>query len=117
MASDLPPFNPVDVIVKKRDGIELSDKAKSDIERYTAQGFGHLPICMAKTHLSFSADPTAKGAPTGFKIPIKEVQASCGAGFLVPLVGTMTKMPGLPTRPCYYDVDLNCSTGEVTGLF
>lgn len=103
--------------IYRGDGIELSDKAKSDIERYTAQGFGHLPICMAKTHLSFSADPTAKGAPIGFKIPIKEVQASCGAGFLVPLVGTMTKMPGLPTRPCYYDVDLNCSTGEVTGLF
>ena len=57
-----------------------------------------LPICMAKTHLSFSADPTLKGAPTGFTIPIKDVRASVGAGFLYPLVGTMSTMPGLPTR-------------------
>ena len=68
------------------------------ILRYKRQGFGHLPICMAKTHLSFSADPTKKGAPTGFTIPVRDVRASVGAGFLYPLVGTMSTMPGLPTR-------------------
>ena len=78
--------------------IELLPEAVTKIERYKRQGFGHLPICMAKTHLSFSADPTKKGAPTGFTIPVRDVRASVGAGFLYPLVGTMSTMPGLPTR-------------------
>eukprot|EP00041_Stephanoeca_diplocostata_P022091 m.523690 g.523690 ORF g.523690 m.523690 type:complete len:136 (+) comp21977_c1_seq31:840-1247(+) len=80
----------IETIVKeiyRGDGIEISEKAAADIARYKAQGFNDLPICMAKTHLSFSADPTAKGAPTGFKIPIREVRASVGAGFLYPLCG------------------------------
>ncbi len=72
---------------------------------------------MAKTHLSLSADPGLKGAPTGFKIPIRDVRASVGAGFLYPLVGTMSTMPGLPTRPCFYDIDLDLETEEVHGLF
>ena len=137
-----------------------------------------MPICMAKTHLSLSADPDKKGtltldilfrqirkfikfcvatrtfmnvmiwqkrvqfwyytkiifcninqgttyisiflfigAPTGFTIPIRDVRASVGAGFLYPLVGTMTTMPGLPTRPCFYDIDLDLETGDVHGLF
>ena len=62
------------------------------------QGFSKLPVCMAKTHLSLSSDPSKKGAPTGFTIPIRDVRASVGAGFLYPLVGTMTTMPGLSTR-------------------
>ena len=99
------------------DGIELSDEAKLKVERYTRQGFSGLPICMAKTHLSFSADPTKKGAPKGFTIPIRDVRASVGAGFLFPLVGTMTTMPGLPTRPCVYDIDLDLETEQVQGLF
>lgn len=97
--------------------IELSEEAKVKIERYTKQGFSSLPICMAKTHLSLSADPTKKGAPTGFIIPIRDVRASVGAGFLFPLVGTMSTMPGLPTRPCFYDIDLDLETEEVYGLF
>ena len=80
------------------DDIELLPEAVVKIERYKKQGFGDLPICMAKTHLSLSADPARKGAPTGFTIPIRDVRASVGAGFLYPLVGTMTTMPGLPTR-------------------
>jgi len=72
---------------------------------------------MAKTHLSLSHDPLLKGAPTGFTVPIREVRASVGAGFLYPLVGTMSTMPGLPTRPCIYDIDLNLETGDVEGLF
>ena len=99
------------------DDIELLPEALVKIERYKKQGFSNLPICMAKTHLSLSADPTKKGAPTGFTIPIRDVRASVGAGFLYPLVGTMSTMPGLPTRPCFYDIDLDLETGEVHGLF
>lgn len=110
----------IETIVKeiyRGDGIELSEQAKSDIARYKAQGFNDLPICMAKTHLSFSADPSKKGAPTGFTVPIREVRASVGGGFLYPLIGDMSTMPGLPTRPAYYDIDLDADTGTVTGLF
>jgi methylenetetrahydrofolate dehydrogenase (NADP+)/methenyltetrahydrofolate cyclohydrolase/formyltetrahydrofolate synthetase len=99
------------------DGIEISPEAQVSIDRYKKQGFNDLPICMAKTHLSLSADPDKKGAPTGFIIPIRDVRASVGAGFLFPLVGTMTTMPGLPTRPCFYDIDLDLETGDVYGLF
>ena len=80
------------------DDIELLPEAAKKIERYTRQGFSGLPICMAKTHLSLSSDASKKGAPTGFTIPIRDVRASVGAGFLYPLVGTMTTMPGLSTR-------------------
>jgi len=99
------------------DDIELLPEALVKIETYKKQGFGGLPICMAKTHLSLSADPAKKGAPTGFTLPIRDVRASVGAGFLYPLVGTMSTMPGLPTRPCFYDIDLDLETGEVYGLF
>ncbi|KAF9133679.1 C-1-tetrahydrofolate synthase, cytoplasmic, partial [Mortierella sp. GBA39] len=80
-------------------------------------GFGNLPICMAKTHLSLSHDPKLKNVPTGFKIPIRDIRASVGAGFLYPLCGAMQTMPGLPTRPCFYDVDIDFNTGNVVGLF
>lgn len=99
------------------DGIEISPAAQASIDRYKKQGFNDMPICMAKTHLSLSADPEKKGAPVGFTIPIRDVRASVGAGFLFPLVGTMTTMPGLPTRPCVYDIDLDLKTGDVHGLF
>ena len=112
--------NKIETIAKKiygADGIEISPEAQTAIDRYKRQGFQDMPICMAKTHLSLSADPDKKGAPTGFKIPIRDVRASVGAGFLYPLVGTMTTMPGLPTRPCFYDIDLDLKTGDVYGLF
>eukprot|EP00039_Didymoeca_costata_P019823 m.339082 g.339082 ORF g.339082 m.339082 type:complete len:929 (-) comp18655_c0_seq1:105-2891(-) len=110
----------IETIVKeiyRGDGIEISEKAAADIARYRDQGFNELPICMAKTHLSFSSDPNLKGAPSGFSVPIREVRCSAGAGFLYPLLGTMSTMPGLPTRPCFYDVDLDTKTGAVSGLF
>ena len=112
--------------------IEVSPHAQEQIARYTKQGFGHLPICMAKTHLSLSADPSKKGAPTGkrqksvderhshtagFTLPIREVRISAGAGFLFPLCGDMTTMPGLPTRPCFFDIDIDPSTLQIEGLF
>ncbi|XP_013778703.1 C-1-tetrahydrofolate synthase, cytoplasmic [Limulus polyphemus] len=116
----LPIEDKIEIIAKEiygADGIELHPKAKQKIELYTKQGFNNLPICMAKTQLSLSHDPSRKGVPTDFVLPIRDVQASVGAGFLFPLVGTITTMPGLPTRPCFYDIDLNLETGNVEGLF
>uniref|UniRef100_A0A667ZZ07 formate--tetrahydrofolate ligase n=1 Tax=Myripristis murdjan TaxID=586833 RepID=A0A667ZZ07_9TELE len=80
-------------------------------------GFSNLPICMAKTHLSLSHEADKKGVPTGFILPIRDIRASVGAGFLFPLVGTMPTIPGLPTRPCFYDIDLDPETEQVNGLF
>ena len=97
-------------------GVEYSPEAEKKIERYTRQGFDRLPICMAKTHLSLSHDPNLKGAPSGFIVPVRDVRASVGAGFLYPLLGTMATMPGLSTRPGYYDVDLDTETGRIIGL-
>jgi len=99
------------------EGVDYLPEADHKIELYTRLGFDKLPLCMAKTHLSFSHDPALKGAPTGFRVPIRDVRASVGAGFIYPLVGEMRTMPGLPTRPVFYDVDLDLSTGKVLGLF
>jgi methylenetetrahydrofolate dehydrogenase (NADP+)/methenyltetrahydrofolate cyclohydrolase/formyltetrahydrofolate synthetase/formate--tetrahydrofolate ligase len=97
-------------------GVEYSPEAEKKIELYTRSGFDELPICMAKTHLSLSHDPNLKGVPTGFIVPVRDIRASVGAGFLYPLLGAMSTMPGLPTRPGYYDVDLDPDTGRVVGL-
>jgi len=97
-------------------GVEYSAEAEKKIELYTRQGFGQLPVCMAKTHLSLSHDPSLKGAPTGFIVPVRDVRASIGAGFLYPLLGKMSTMPGLSTRPGYYEIDIDTSTGRVLGL-
>ena len=97
-------------------GVEYSPEAEKKIELYTRNGFDKLPMCMAKTHLSLSHDPNLKGVPTGFIVPVRDIRASIGAGFLYPLLGAMSTMPGLPTRPGYYDVDLDPATGRVVGL-
>jgi formyltetrahydrofolate synthetase len=99
------------------DGVDYSAEAEEQIAEYTRLGFDKLPICMAKTHLSLSHDAALKGVPKGFRIPVRDVRASVGAGFLYPLLGTMTTMPGLPTRPAFYDIDIDLETGKVTGLF
>ncbi|KAK1232203.1 tetrahydrofolate synthase [Marasmius sp. AFHP31] len=99
------------------DGIELSDLAKKQVETYTRQGYGNLPICMAKTQYSFSHDPKLKGVPSGFTIPIRAVRLSAGAGFLYPILGDMQTMPGLGTRPGFWEVGLDSETGRVLGLF
>jgi formyltetrahydrofolate synthetase len=99
------------------DGVEYSPEAEKKIELYTKLGFDKLPMNMAKTHLSLSHDPALKGVPKGFKVPIRDIRASVGAGFLYPLLGEMRTMPGLPTRPVFYDVDLDLKTGRVLGLF
>lgn len=92
------------------------EQAEKQIELYNKQGFSDLPICMAKTQYSFSHIPAQKGAPEGFVLPIRDVRASIGAGFIYPLVGTMSTMPGLPTRPCFFDIDIDFATGKVLGL-
>jgi methylenetetrahydrofolate dehydrogenase (NADP+)/methenyltetrahydrofolate cyclohydrolase/formyltetrahydrofolate synthetase/formate--tetrahydrofolate ligase len=97
-------------------GVEYSAEAEEKIKVYTRQGFDKLPICMAKTHLSLSHDPNLKGAPTGFVVPVRDIRASVGAGFLYPLLGTMSTMPGLSTRPGYYDIDIDVETGRIVGL-
>ncbi len=99
------------------DGVDYTPEAEEQISAYSRLGFGKLPICMAKTHLSLSADPTLKGVPKGFRITVREIRASVGAGFLYPLLGKMSTMPGLPTRPAFYDIDLDLDTGKVLGLF
>ncbi len=97
-------------------GVEYSPEAEKKVELYTRQGFDKLPICMAKTQYSLSHDPNMKGAPSGFTVPVRDIRASVGAGFLYPLLGTMATMPGLSTRPGYYDVDLDTATGRIIGL-
>uniref|UniRef100_A0A8C5I5E8 formate--tetrahydrofolate ligase n=1 Tax=Gouania willdenowi TaxID=441366 RepID=A0A8C5I5E8_GOUWI len=99
------------------DDIDVSAEAQRKIDYYHEQGYSTLPICMAKTHLSLSHLPERKGAPTGFVLPIRDVRASVGAGFIYPLVGTMSTMPGLPTRACFYDIDIDPITEEISGLF
>ncbi len=97
--------------------ISLTDVARSKLAQYQTLGYGGLPICMAKTHLSLSHDPTLKGRPSGFVVPIRDVRASIGAGFIYPLVGEISTMPGLPTRPCFMDIDIDPNTQEIQGLF
>jgi len=99
------------------DGIELSELAQKQVETYTRQGYSGLPICMAKTQYSFSHDPKLKGVPTGFTIPIRAVRLSAGAGFLYPILGDMQTMPGLGTRPGFWEVGLDPESGRVVGLF
>lgn len=102
--------------IYRADGVEYSSDAERQIAQFERDGFGQLPICMAKTHLSFSADPKLLGAPTGFSIPIEEVRASAGAGFIYPLCGTIRTMPGLSAYPAALNVDIDAD-GNVVGLF
>jgi len=97
------------------DGVSLSELAAEQIERYEKQGYKDLPVCIAKTHLSLSHDPELKGVPRGFTLPIREVRASVGAGFIYPICGGMQTMPGLPAAPAFMHIDLD-EDGEITGL-
>ena len=96
--------------------VEYSDLAETKIKSFTERGFDNLPICMAKTHLSLSHDPNLKGRPRDFILPIRDIRASIGAGFLYPLCGTMQTMPGLPSHPVGENIDLDIK-GNVVGLF
>jgi methylenetetrahydrofolate dehydrogenase (NADP+)/methenyltetrahydrofolate cyclohydrolase/formyltetrahydrofolate synthetase/formate--tetrahydrofolate ligase len=96
--------------------VEYSAQADRQIAAFEKSGFGYLPICMAKTHLSISHDPKLKGAPSGYTLPVREVRASVGAGFIYPILGTMRTMPGLGATPAFMQVDID-ENGEVVGLF
>jgi formyltetrahydrofolate synthetase len=116
---DAPIEEKIEAVARKvygADGIYLLQTAKDAIARFTQQGLGRLPICMAKTHLSLSHDPDLLNAPTGFTVTVRDVRAYTGAGWLVPLCGTMQTMPGLGARPAAFDVDID-EEGRTVGLF
>lgn len=98
------------------DGIALSPRAENQIARIEKSGFGHLPVCIAKTQYSFTADPDRRGAPTGFVIPFREIRLSAGAGFVVALAGEILTMPGLPRSPAAESIGIDAEM-RITGLF
>jgi formate--tetrahydrofolate ligase len=98
------------------DGVDLSPAAAKQLAHYESRGFGRLPICMAKSQYSLSHDAALKGRPTGWRLPIREVRLSAGAGFVTPLAGEMRTMPGLPSKPGGENIDLD-PEGEIIGLF
>jgi formate--tetrahydrofolate ligase len=117
---DAPIKEKIETIVTKiygADGVDYLPAAEEKIKLFTEQGLDKLPLCMAKTHLSLSHDPTWKGRPRGYRIPIRDIRPSTGAGYLYPLLGEMRTMPGLPKRPAAVDVDIDVETGKITGLF
>ncbi|GMM38582.1 trifunctional formate-tetrahydrofolate ligase/methenyltetrahydrofolate cyclohydrolase/methylenetetrahydrofolate dehydrogenase [Saccharomycopsis crataegensis] len=99
------------------DGIELSELAKEQIKSFESNNLNKLPICIAKTQYSLSHDPALKGVPSGFKIPIREIKASVGAGYLYALAGKIMTIPGLPTHSGFMNVEVDEETGEIDGLF
>jgi formate--tetrahydrofolate ligase len=116
---DMPIKQKIETIAKEiygADGVEYSEEAEKKIAMFEELGYGNLPMCMAKTHLSLSHDPHLKGAPTGFMLPIRDIRPSIGAGFLYPLCGEMRTMPGLPSVPAAEAVDID-ENGKTLGLF
>lgn len=116
---DIPIKEKIEIIATKiygADGVIYEPKAEEGIKRFTDLGWDKLPICMAKTHLSLSHDPKLKGRPRGFKLPIRDIRPSIGAGFLYTLCGEMSTMPGLPSEPAGNKVDID-HQGRVVGLF
>lgn len=110
----------IEAIAKKMYGaasVSFSEIAQKKVDTYTKQGYGNLPICIAKTQYSISHDPALKGAPTGFEVPIRDVRMAAGAGYLYALAADIQTIPGLPTAPGYLNVDLDGQTGEIDGLF
>ena len=115
---DRPLTDKVETIAKRMygaDAIELLPEAAEGLAHYERLGYGGLPVCMAKTHLSFTADPKAKGRPSSFTLPVRDVRLAAGAGFVVVLCGAISRMPGLPAHPAGEAVDID-DQGNVTGL-
>jgi formate--tetrahydrofolate ligase len=98
------------------DGVDFLPAASKSLKQFEEMGYRHLPICMAKTQYSLSHDASLKGRPTGFRVPIREVRLSAGAGFITPLCGEMRTMPGLPSRPGGENIDIDAA-GNIVGLF
>ena len=100
----------------KAEGLELTTKAQRELDRIRLWGYGHLPVCMAKTQYSFSHDASLLGAPSGFTVPVREFRLNAGAGFVVAVLGDMMTMPGLPKRPAALDMDMD-EDGNLLGVF
>lgn len=118
-ADDMPLFQKIETIAKRiyrADEVLADQKVRNQLKDWEAQGYGDLPVCMAKTQYSFSTDPDLRGAPTGFSVPIREVRLSAGAGFVVVICGEIMTMPGLPRVPSAEAIKLNAD-GDVEGLF
>jgi len=118
-STDLPIKEKIEIIAREvygADGVDYNGEASSQIERFEALGYGKLPICMAKTQYSLSDDPAKIGRPRDFRITVREVRLSAGAGFIVPVTGNIMTMPGLPKRPAACDIDIDAN-GVITGLF
>jgi len=117
--STTPLLEKIDTVAKEiywADGVDIASNAKARILTLQDDGYGHLPVCMAKTQYSFSGDPSLKGAPTGYEIPVREVRLSAGAGFVVVICGDIMTMPGLPRTPAAEAINLG-ENGETVGLF
>lgn len=118
-ADEMPLFEKIETIAKRvyrADEVLADQKVRNQLKDWEAQGYGNLPVCMAKTQYSFSTDPDLRGAPTGFSVPIREVRLSAGAGFVVVICGEIMTMPGLPRVPSAEAIKLNAD-GDVEGLF
>jgi formate--tetrahydrofolate ligase len=118
-ADDVPLTQKIETIAVRiygATGVDVLPAAARSLARFEAAGFGQLPVCMAKTQYSLSHDPTLLGRPTGFRVPIRDVRLSAGAGFVTPLLGEMRTMPGLPSRPGGENIDIDAE-GNIVGLF
>jgi len=116
---EMPLFQKMETIAKRiyhADEVLADKKIRDQLKAWEEQGYGHLPVCMAKTQYSFSTDPNLRGAPTGHSVPVREVRLSAGAGFVVAVCGDIMTMPGLPRVPSAENIRLN-DAGEVEGLF
>ncbi|MEL6587993.1 MAG: formate--tetrahydrofolate ligase, partial [Pseudomonadota bacterium] len=116
---DMPLFQKVETIAKRiyhADEVLADKKIRDQLKLWEDQGYGHLPVCMAKTQYSFSTDPNLRGAPTGHSVPVREVRLSAGAGFIVVVCGEIMTMPGLPRVPSAETIRLNAE-GQIEGLF
>ncbi|MFO8126275.1 formate--tetrahydrofolate ligase [Yoonia sp.] len=116
---DMSLFDKIDTIAKRiyrADEVIADSKIREQLKTWEEQGYGHLPVCMAKTQYSFTTDPTVRGAPTGHAVPVREVRLSAGAGFIVAICGEIMTMPGLPRVPSAEQIMLN-DAGQIEGLF
>ncbi|WP_372605131.1 formate--tetrahydrofolate ligase, partial [Actibacterium sp.] len=116
---DMGLFAKVETIAKRiyrADEVLADTKIRTQLHAWERAGYGHLPICMAKTQYSFSTDPNLRGAPVGHSVPVREVRLSAGAGFVVVICGEIMSMPGLPRHPAAESIHLD-SEGQIVGLF
>jgi formate--tetrahydrofolate ligase len=116
---EMPLFEKIETIAKRiyrADEVLADAKIRNQLKEWEAQGYGNLPVCMAKTQYSFTTDPNRRGAPTGHSVPVREVRISAGAGFVVVVCGEIMTMPGLPSRPAAESIRLNAA-GQIEGLF